>query len=139
MTVTIGRRELLAAIGGAAAAWPFAARAQQRGETPRVGYIRAGTPHNDPFREEFMRGMRDLGYVEGRNILVHRDDPDQEDAVEGSSSARMVAEKVAAIADAQAAAITKMIMGGGMAAATKSASAIYQRKVRTNRRRLTRR
>ncbi len=35
---------------------------------PRVGYIRAGTPRNDPFREEFVRGMRDLGYVEGRNI-----------------------------------------------------------------------
>src|SRR5262249_16601285 len=30
--------------------------------------IRAGTPNNDPFREEFVRGMRDLGYVEGRNI-----------------------------------------------------------------------
>src|SRR5215471_9511861 len=52
---------------------------------------------------------------------------------------RMVAEKVAAIAEAQAAAITKMITGGGMAAATKSASAVYQRKVRANRRRLTRR
>jgi hypothetical protein len=52
---------------------------------------------------------------------------------------RMVAEKVTAIAEAQAAAITKMIMGGGMAAATKSASAVYQRKVRANQRRLTRR
>ena len=52
---------------------------------------------------------------------------------------RMVAEKVTAIAEAQAAAVTKMIMGGGMAAATKSASAIYSRKVRANRRRLTRR
>jgi hypothetical protein len=29
---------------------------------------RRGTPHNDPFREEFVRGMPDLGYVEGRNI-----------------------------------------------------------------------
>src|SRR5262249_34204538 len=55
-------------LGGAATAWPLAARAQQPGKTPRVGYIRAGTPHNDPFREEFVRGMRDLGYVEGRNI-----------------------------------------------------------------------
>jgi hypothetical protein len=45
---------------------------------------------------------------------------------------RMVAEKVTAIAEAQAAAITKMIMGGGMAAATKSASAVYQRKVRAD-------
>ena len=52
---------------------------------------------------------------------------------------RMVAEKVTAIAEAQAAAITKMIMGGGMAVATKSASAVYRRKVRANRRRLTRR
>jgi putative ABC transport system substrate-binding protein len=68
MTVTIGRRELLAALGGTAAAWPLAARAQQPGKTPRVGYIRAGTPDNDPYREAFVRGMRDLGHVEGRNI-----------------------------------------------------------------------
>jgi hypothetical protein len=52
---------------------------------------------------------------------------------------RMVAEKVTASAEAHAAAITKMLMGGRMAAATKSASAVYQRKVRANRRRLTRR
>ena len=52
---------------------------------------------------------------------------------------RMVAEKVTASVEAQAAAITKMLMGGRMAAATKSASAVYQRKVRANRRRLTRR
>jgi len=52
---------------------------------------------------------------------------------------RMVSEKVTAIAEAQWAAVTKMIMGGGMAAATKSASAVYRRKVRANQRRLTRR
>src|SRR5262245_11284829 len=46
MTVTIGRRKLLAALGGAAV-WPLVARAQQPGKTPRVGYIRAGTPNND--------------------------------------------------------------------------------------------
>jgi hypothetical protein len=63
----LGRRGFIALVGGLAA-WPIAARAQQPGKTPRVGYIRAGTPLNDPFREEFVRGMRDLGYVEGRNI-----------------------------------------------------------------------
>jgi putative tryptophan/tyrosine transport system substrate-binding protein len=63
----VKRRAFISLLGGAAA-WPLAARAQQSGKTPRVGYIRAGTPRNDPFREEFVRGMRDLGYVEGRNI-----------------------------------------------------------------------
>jgi ABC-type uncharacterized transport system substrate-binding protein len=62
------RREFIALLGGAVAAWPRAARAQQPGKTPRVGYIRAGTPNTDLVREEFVRGMRDLGYVEGRNI-----------------------------------------------------------------------
>jgi hypothetical protein len=68
MAIHIRRREFMFTLGGAAATWPLAARAQQPGMTPRVGYIRAGTPRNDPFREEFVRGMRDLGYVEGRNI-----------------------------------------------------------------------
>jgi ABC-type uncharacterized transport system substrate-binding protein len=61
------RREFITLLGGAVA-WPVSPRAQQAGKTPRIGYIRAGTPNNDPFREEFVRGMRDLGYVEGRNI-----------------------------------------------------------------------
>jgi putative ABC transport system substrate-binding protein len=69
MASHIRRRKFLATLGGAAVAWPLATRAQQTGQTPRVGYIRAGTPNNDPCREEFVRGMRDLGYVEGRNIV----------------------------------------------------------------------
>ena len=51
---------------------------------------------------------------------------------------RMVAEKVTVLAEAQMAAAAKMITGRGMAAATKSASAVYRRKVRANQRRLAR-
>ena len=61
------RRKFIALLGGAAA-WPLAARAQRPDKTPRVGYIRSGTPNNDPYRESFVRGMHALGYVEGRNI-----------------------------------------------------------------------
>ena len=70
MAIHIRRREFIFTLGGAAAAWPIAARAQQPDKTPRVGYIRAGTPNNDPYRESFVRGMRDLGYVGGRNIVL---------------------------------------------------------------------
>src|SRR5262245_46638141 len=68
MASYIGRRKLLATFGGAVATWPAVGRAQQPGKPPHVGYIRAGTANNDPYREEFVRGMRDLGYVEGRNV-----------------------------------------------------------------------
>jgi putative ABC transport system substrate-binding protein len=64
----VRRRRFITLLGGAAVAWPLAARAQQPDKTPRVGYVRAGTSNNDPYREAFERGMRDLGYVEGRNI-----------------------------------------------------------------------
>jgi ABC-type uncharacterized transport system substrate-binding protein len=68
MASDIGRRKFLATLGGAAAAWPLAVRAQQPEKAARVGYLRAGTSNNDPYRESFVRGMHDLGYVEGRNI-----------------------------------------------------------------------
>jgi len=47
MTVTIGRRELLAALGGAAVAWPLAARAQQAERMRRIGVLMS-TAADDP-------------------------------------------------------------------------------------------
>ena len=68
MTVTIGRRELLAALGGAAA-WPLAARAQQ--EIPLIGFLHAGSPSERVHLVAAMReGLRARGYIEGQNVSV---------------------------------------------------------------------
>jgi hypothetical protein len=60
-------------------------------------------------------------------------------AVAQREAQRMVTEKVVAAAEAQAAAATAMMTGRGLGPAAKSASAVYRRKVRANRRRLARR
>jgi putative ABC transport system substrate-binding protein len=66
------RRFLLTSMAGALAA-PLAAGAQQPGQLPRVGYISPGSS-SEPFRqrrfEAFRQGLRDLGYVEGRNVVL---------------------------------------------------------------------
>ena len=70
MTVTIGRRELLAALGGAAAAWPLAAQAQQSA-MPVIGYLNNGSPESDVSRlTGLRRGLNETGYVEGRNFAI---------------------------------------------------------------------
>jgi putative ABC transport system substrate-binding protein len=68
------RREFIAVMGGAAAAWPLAARAQQVGRTYRLAQLSGGTEASRvPLLEAFMSGMRDFGYVEGNNFVVeHR-------------------------------------------------------------------
>jgi len=69
MTVTIGRRELLAALGGVAAAWPLAARAQQPAMV--VGFLVTGSP--DSLRvplDAFRRGLNAAGYIEGQNVAI---------------------------------------------------------------------
>jgi putative tryptophan/tyrosine transport system substrate-binding protein len=65
------RRKFVALLGGVVAAWPVAARAQNRGKIPRVGFMGNSTAALEanligPFRE----GLREHGYVEGRNVEI---------------------------------------------------------------------
>jgi putative ABC transport system substrate-binding protein len=69
MPVNIGRRELIAAVGGAAA-WPLSARAQQPA-LPVIGLLDSRSPDamSDRLRA-FRQGLKDTGYVEGENIAI---------------------------------------------------------------------
>ena len=73
MTVTIGRRELLAALGGAVAAWPLAARAQPSDQVRRIGVL-MGYPESDSdaraWYAAFREALQKLGWTEGRNIQI---------------------------------------------------------------------
>jgi len=70
MTVTIGRRELLAAVGGAAAAWPLAARAQQAA-TPLVGFLDPRSSHVIAnLLRAFHQGLKETGHAEGENVVI---------------------------------------------------------------------
>ncbi len=65
------RRELLAFGGTALFAWPLVARAQQQPKIARLGYLGFGTPAASASRVEALReGLRDLGYVEGKNLVI---------------------------------------------------------------------
>jgi putative ABC transport system substrate-binding protein len=64
------RREFITLLGGAAVTWPLAARAQQPAKIPHLGVLLYSTPQADPQMESVRSGLRDLGYVEGRNLVV---------------------------------------------------------------------
>src|SRR5215467_6914717 len=68
MASHIERRKVLAALSGAAAAWPLAARAQQRRKQLTIGYL--GPSVVAPWTAAFADRLRELGWIEGRTIAI---------------------------------------------------------------------
>src|SRR5262249_17867932 len=59
------RREFITLLGGAATAWPLAARGQQAAKLPTIGII-----DDEPVWDHFRQGLRDLGFIERENVLI---------------------------------------------------------------------
>ena len=70
MAIPIRRREFILALGGAAAAWPLAVRAQPPA-MPMIGFLNAGTFENTrDYVAAFHRSLADGGFTEGRNVGI---------------------------------------------------------------------
>jgi putative ABC transport system substrate-binding protein len=65
------RREFIMLLGGAAAAWPLAARAQQPGKLPTIGVLGSATPSTQASRfAAFVQRLRELGWIENRTVAI---------------------------------------------------------------------
>jgi putative ABC transport system substrate-binding protein len=73
MSICLRRREFITLLGGAAVAWPLAARAQQRERMRCIGWL-TGLDENDPVWKPrfsaFTQALADLGWTDGRNVRM---------------------------------------------------------------------
>src|SRR6516225_4800060 len=64
------RREFITLLGGAAV-WPLAARAQQSGKMPTIGFVGSGTPSSyDPWVTAFVQRLHELSWIENRTVAI---------------------------------------------------------------------
>ena len=64
------RREFISLIGGAAAAWPLAAHAQQPGKLPTIGYLGTGSGRDSLELSAFRQGLGEASFAEGKNVAI---------------------------------------------------------------------
>jgi putative ABC transport system substrate-binding protein len=71
MTAKMKRRAFITLLGGAAATWPLAARAQQPGKLPKIGFLGSGSASSwSPWTTAFVQRLNELGWVEGRTVAI---------------------------------------------------------------------
>ena len=66
----IGRRAFITLLGSAVAALPLAARAQQPGKLPTIGFLGSNASAWSPWTADFVQRLRELGWIEGRTIAI---------------------------------------------------------------------
>jgi len=92
------RREFMTALGGAAAtaAWPIAGRAQQTRKIPRIGVLwhAASAEEEGPYFRGLIEGLTNLGYIDGRNIILEHRFPNETPDLFRSMAAELVSLKV---------------------------------------------
>src|SRR6516165_3586592 len=73
MSICLRRRKFIAGLGGAAAAWPLTARAQQGDRVRRIGMLMAGDENDPAYKSRvsaFTQALADLGWTDGRNARM---------------------------------------------------------------------
>ena len=90
----IDRRTFLAGAGAALLATPLAAEAQQAAKVARIGYLALNLAASAHLTEAFRQGLRDLGYVEGRNLVIEYRDAEGKPERFPALAAELVALKV---------------------------------------------
>jgi putative ABC transport system substrate-binding protein len=91
----VDRRRFIGTVAGGLLTAPLAAEAQQAGNIPRIGYLAFNLKVSDPRpREAFLQGLRDLGHVEGRTLLIEYRDAEGRTERLPALAAELVALKV---------------------------------------------
>ncbi len=96
----MNRRHLLALLASAAMSRPIVAKAQPAAKVARIGYLSTDLTDVSRNREAFLQGLRDLGYIEGRNLMIEYRDAQRKPERLPALAAELVALKVDAIVGA---------------------------------------